>query len=104
MLEIKTQTNNDDPMYFNGNSYNLNNGLSDNENYPRIDITLNHLCSTINNLVERNFQTEEDDNDLFLKMIGKKMKSLPLNVRNRLQLRFLQEVNSEIQKLNDNKT
>lgn len=65
----------------------------------KVNNSSNDLCNSISNLLEKYFQTDEDDNDLFLKMIGKKMKYLPINVKNRLQQRFLKEVNVEITKL-----
>lgn len=88
-----------DPIYCN-NYFTHNVTSEDNEDLNRVDKSASDLCDNISNLLDKYIQTEEDDNDLFLKMIGKKMKSLPLTVKNRLQERFLKEVNDEIRKLN----
>ncbi|XP_065360346.1 uncharacterized protein LOC135954196 [Calliphora vicina] len=89
----------DDPIYCN-NYFTHNVTSDDNEDVNRVDKSASDLCDNISNLLEKYIQTEEDDNDLFLKMIGKKMKSLPLTVKYRLQERFLKEVNDEIRKIN----
>ncbi|XP_075164626.1 uncharacterized protein LOC142237152 [Haematobia irritans] len=54
------------------------------------------LFDTFNNLLNKKFQPNEDDNDIFLKMLAKKMKPLPKLVKNRLQESFLEQVNFEI--------
>ncbi|XP_073838372.1 uncharacterized protein [Musca autumnalis] len=54
------------------------------------------LFDTFNSLINKRFQPQEDDNDLFMKMLAKKMKPLPKLIRNRLQESFLEQVNYEI--------
>ncbi|XP_059216802.1 uncharacterized protein LOC106086716 [Stomoxys calcitrans] len=54
------------------------------------------LFETFSNLINKRFQPNEDDNDIFLKMLAKKMKPLPKLVKNRLQESFLEQVNYEI--------
>lgn len=54
------------------------------------------LFDTFNNLINKRYQSNEDDNDLFMKMLAKKMKTLPNLIRNRLQESFLEQVNYEI--------
>lgn len=61
-----------------------------------IENMANELFNTFNNLLNKRFPSDEDDNDIFLKMLAKKMKPLPKLVKNRLQESFLEQVNYEI--------
>ncbi|XP_059217009.1 uncharacterized protein LOC131994299 [Stomoxys calcitrans] len=53
------------------------------------------VLSTFNNMVNQRFELHEDENDMFLRMLAKKMKCLPDIVKNRLQEGFLEQVNFE---------
>ncbi|XP_037811734.1 uncharacterized protein LOC119603686 [Lucilia sericata] len=92
------QTTND-PIYCE-NYYANNTNTDGNEDVIGVEKSANNVCDSISNFLAKYIKTDEDDNDLFLKMLGKKMKALPLTVRNRLQERFLKDVNDEIGKIN----
>lgn len=96
-LDIK-----EDPIYCK-NETTESNYHDDNEarHNGETENSANELFGTLSDLLTKRFQTEENDNDLFLKMIGKKMKTLPTLVQNSLQERFLKDVNEEIRKFSD---
>lgn len=53
------------------------------------------LLSTFNNLLNKRYELQDDENDIFFRMLAKKMKNLPEDVKHRLQECFLEQINQE---------
>ncbi|XP_075164627.1 uncharacterized protein LOC142237153 [Haematobia irritans] len=69
--------------------------VSTNEQERPVGQAAHQVFSRFNDLINQRFELIEDDNDIFLRMLARKMKSLPEITKTRLQENFLEQVNYE---------
>ncbi|XP_073838374.1 uncharacterized protein [Musca autumnalis] len=66
------------------------------ENAKTTETTVSlQLLNAFNVILKKKYELEEDDNDIFFRMLAKKMKILPPDVKHRLQESFLEQINQE---------